>query len=164
VSSNENMTPPVPARREQRVGRDISILARLARGYVDARLAPLGIGFSQAQTLVVLYDGDGISQHEIGKRLDIDKGTLARTIVRLVEEGYVERLPDSRDERAYRVMLTDKAREQEAPIRAILQDWTDGATADLTDAEYAALAGMLARMLGRAEQMGREVRSEAYGS
>jgi DNA-binding MarR family transcriptional regulator len=160
VSSNENMTPPSPSVREHRVGRDISLLARLARGYVDARLAPLGIGFSQAQILVALYDlGDGISQHEIGKRLDIDKGTLARTIVRLVEEEFVERLPDSRDERAYRVMLTGKAREHEAPIRGILQEWTDGVTADLADDEYAALSEILGRMLSRAESMVRGVRA-----
>ena len=153
MSSNENMTPPAQPRHEHYVGRHITALGRMARVYVDSALAPFGIGFSQAQILVALYDGDGISQHEIGCRLHIDKSAMARTIRRLVDEGYVERLADPADERAYRVVLTDRARREEAAIKAILRGWTAGATKGLTDEEFTQLHGILLRMVGNAEQL-----------
>ena len=158
MSSNEHMTDE-PPRREHFVGRHITALGRMARSYVDPCLAPLGIGFSQAQILVVLYDGDGISQHEIGSRLHIDKGAVARTIRRLVDEGYVERLADPADDRAYRVVLTNRARREERAIKAILRGWTAGATHGLTDDEFTVLHGILARMVDNAEEMLRDARA-----
>jgi DNA-binding MarR family transcriptional regulator len=152
MSSDANITPANTV-REHFVGRRITALGRMARSYVDPCLAPLGIGFSQAQILIVLYEGDGISQHEIGCRLHIDKSALARTIRRLVDEGYVERLADPADDRAYRVVLTGRARREESAIKAVLRGWTAGATRGLTDSEFTVLNSILARMIDNAEQM-----------
>ena len=160
-------TTPVQPPREHFVGRHIAALGRMARSYVDPCLAPSGIGFSQAQILIALYEGDGISQHEICSRLHIDKSATARTIRRLVEEGYVERLDDPADDRAYRVVLTDRARREESAIKAVLRGWTAGATRGLTDEEFTVLHDILARMVGNADQMLRDARenpSEAPGT
>ena len=150
---------PYQSPREHSIGRRITALGRMARSYVDGELARFGIGFSQAQILVVLYDGDGISQHELGSRLHVDKSVMARTIRRLVQEGYVRRLPDPADERAYRVVLTDRARDQEEAIKDVLRGWTTRATQGLTDEEFAVLGDILARMAVNAEQMLLDARS-----
>lgn len=163
MSSNENMTVRESA-QEHFVGRHVTALGRMARSYVDPCLEPLGIGFSQAQILVALYEGDGVSQHEIGCRLHIDKGAMARTIRRLVDEGYVERLADPDDDRAYRVMLTDRARREESTIKAILRGWTSGATKGLSDEEFASLSGILRRMVTNAEQLLRDARAAGCAS
>ena len=158
MSSNETTAPATPP-REHFVGRHIAALGRMARSHVDPCLAPLGIGFSQAQILVALYEGDGVSQHEICNRLHIDKSAMARTIRRLVDEGYVMRLADPDDERAYRVVLTERARLEEPAIKAILRGWTAGATHGLTDDEFAFLYDILTRMVGNAEHMLRDART-----
>ena len=158
MSSNETTTPATP-RREHFVGRHIAALGRMARSSVDPCLAPLGIGFSQAQILVALYEGGGVSQHEICNRLHIDKSAMARTIRRLVDEGYVIRLAAPDDERAYRVVLTERARLEEPAIKAILRGWTAGATRGLTDDEFAFLQSILVKMVNNAEHMLRDERT-----
>jgi MarR family transcriptional regulator, transcriptional regulator for hemolysin len=135
------------------VGQHVMALARLARTYLDPRLAEFGIGFSQAQMLMALYRGDGVSQDELARRLNITKGAMTRTIQRLVSAGYVERLANPGDERAYRLVLTDKAHADRDAIRTALRGWTNGATADFTDDEYARLHELLVRMVDNAAEM-----------
>jgi len=154
-SPQENTAMP----REHSVGRRIIAIARMARSWVDVRLAPYGIGLSQAQILVVLYDGDGISQNEIGSQLHIDKSSMARTIRRLVDEGYVERQDDPADERAYRVVLTARAHGEREAIVSILREWTAAATEELTDREFGVLSDLLARVAHRAEQLAHDTRT-----
>jgi DNA-binding MarR family transcriptional regulator len=151
--SNSQRAPQAGATSEHSVGRRIAALGRMARSYVDSRLAPFGIGFSQAQILVVLYKGDGISQHDICGRLHIDKSAMTRTIRRLVDEGYVQRLPDPADERAYRVVLTAHGRAEEEAIMSVLRGWTAGATDGLSADEVSVLHDTLARMSDNAERM-----------
>jgi DNA-binding MarR family transcriptional regulator len=135
------------------VGQHIMALGRLARTYLDPRLAEFEIGFSQAQMLMTLYRGDGVSQDEIAKRLHITKGAMTRTIQRLISAGYVERLPNPDDDRAYRVMLTDKAWADRDEIRHALRGWTNGATRGFTDSEYERLHELLVRMVDNAAQL-----------
>jgi DNA-binding MarR family transcriptional regulator len=154
MSSNENITPHAADRpREHYVGKNITSLARMARAYVDPAVAPFGLNFTLVQILIVLFERDGVSQHEVGCQLHFDKGAMARAIKKLEDDGYVTRESHPTDERAYRVLLTDRARREEPAIRAILRGWTAGATQGLTEEEFAQLAELLARMVGNAGEM-----------
>ena len=162
MSSSEDITSlPADGRPTHYVGRHVTALARMARAYVDPCVAPFGLTFTLVQILVVLFDGDGISQHDICCRVYIDKGAIARAIKKLAEEGYVTREPDPADDRAYRVLLTEKAWRDEPALKAILRGWTAGATRGLTEDEFALLDGLLTRMVGNAEQLLRDARSAA---
>jgi DNA-binding MarR family transcriptional regulator len=137
----------------QHVGQHVMALGRLARSFVDPKLGELGIGFSQAQMLMVLYDDDGVSQDVIARRLRIGKGAMARTIQRLVSAGYARRLPNPDDDRAYRVTLTEKAWADREAIRGALQGWTKGATRGFTDDELANLHDLLVRMVENSSEL-----------
>ena len=154
MSSNDNMTPPPAERpRERHVGKNITSLARMARAYVDPCVAPFGLNFTLVQILIVLFEGDGLSQHEIGRELHVDKGAMARAMKKLEDDGYVTREQHPTDERAYRVLLTERARREEPAIRAILRGWTAGATRGLSQEEFSQLAELLNRMIGNAADM-----------
>jgi DNA-binding MarR family transcriptional regulator len=154
MSSDENITPPTADRpRERYVGKNLTSLARMARAYVDPCVAPFGLSFTLVQILIVLFEGDGISQHEVGCQLHFDKGAMARAIKKLEDDGYVTREQHPTDERAYRVLLTDRARREEPAIRAILRGWTAGATRGLSEEEFSQLADLLARMIDNAAEM-----------
>ena len=154
MSSAENTTPsPADRPREHYVGKNITSLARMARAYVDPCVAPFGLNFTLVQILILLFERDGVSQHEVGCQLHIDKGAMARAIKKLEDDGYVTRESHPTDERAYRVLLTERARRDEPAIRAILRGWTAGATRGLAEAEFAQLAELLARMVGNAAEM-----------
>jgi DNA-binding MarR family transcriptional regulator len=58
-----------------------------------------------------LWEEEGISVGEIGRRLVLDTATLAGVLDRMVNAGWVRREVDSEDARVARVFLTEKARE-----------------------------------------------------
>jgi DNA-binding MarR family transcriptional regulator len=135
------------------VGRYVSILHRYWQVYIDRALAPLGIGAGQLPILIYLLKRDGVSQARIVGHLRADKSSTARTIRKLVEQGYVERRPDPQDARAYHIRVTAKAHSIRAALGEILKGWTDAVSRDLSADERAQLLGMLGRMLARAEEL-----------
>ena len=78
---------------------------------------------------------------------------MARAIRKLEDDGYVTREQHPTDERAYRVLLTERARREEPAIRAILRGWTAGATRGLSEEEFSQLAELLTRMIDNAAEM-----------
>jgi DNA-binding MarR family transcriptional regulator len=107
------------------IGKYISIIYRQGQCYINKRLEPYGIGSGQFIFLNILYHKDGIRQEDMAEFLDIDKGTTARAIKRLEEEGYVYRKTDSEDHRAQLIFLTQKAKDIEDDIKNILKSWTE---------------------------------------
>lgn len=140
------------------VGRFVSILYRYWQIHLDRELADLGIGAAQVPILAYLYRVDGVSQAEIVRYLRIDKGAVARTIRKLVEQGLVERVPDPHDGRAWLVRLTPRAQEVRCALGEKLGGWTEYVSQDLSEEEFAHLMEMMERMRVRAEEL---VRGEA---
>lgn len=54
---------------------------------------------------------DGASATLLGRRLGVTKQAAGKTIERLEQLGYVERLPDPGDARSKRVVLTERGHE-----------------------------------------------------
>jgi len=135
------------------VGRYVSILHRYWQVYIDRALAPLGIGAGQLPILIYLLKRDGVSQARIVEHLRADKSSTARTIRKLVEQGYVERLPNPQDARAYHIRVTAKAHSIRPALGEILKSWTDAVSQDLSADERTQLLDMLGRMLARAEEL-----------
>jgi DNA-binding MarR family transcriptional regulator len=116
-------------------GRWISLLYRYGQMYVTKELEPFHIGKGQFLFLLALYQKDGLLQEELAKQLNIDKGTTARAIYKLEEEGYVIRKSGERDRRSNQVYLTDKARDFKPHLYSVLLQWTDILCQGLTDDE-----------------------------
>lgn len=110
--------------QQKSIGKYISILYRQGQCYINKKMEPYGIGSGQFIFLIVLYHKDGVRQEEMSYFLDIDKGTTARAIKKLEDEGYVHREIDPRDHRAQLVFLTQKAKDIEEDILKILRSWT----------------------------------------
>jgi DNA-binding MarR family transcriptional regulator len=65
---------------------------------------------SFGSVLVPLFEEDGLRMGELARRARLSKQTMT-TMVRLLErEQLVSRKPDPDDRRAFRILLTDKAR------------------------------------------------------
>jgi DNA-binding MarR family transcriptional regulator len=68
------------------------------------------IGRGQFQFLMyLLKNGDGISQEELNEHLNFDKATTARSIKKLIKNGYLIKKIDDNDHRINRIFLTNKA-------------------------------------------------------
>jgi DNA-binding MarR family transcriptional regulator len=74
-------------------------------------LDDLGLTYPQFLVMIVLWERDGITVSEIGKRLFLESGTLTPLLKRLERGGFIVRLRDARDERQVRIRLTAPGRQ-----------------------------------------------------
>lgn len=129
------------------IGKYISMLYRLGGTYLSKQFSKFNIGSGQFFFLSYLYNNNGVSQEEISKNINIDKGTTARAIKKLEEEGYVYRKVDEEDKRAYKVYITEKALSIKEDFYAVFKSWNDLITYDFTEEEKELAANLLQRMV-----------------
>ena len=84
-------------------------------------LGPLGLTFPQYLVILELLDGAPVSVGSLGRRLDMDTGTITPLVKRLEAAGLVTRTRDPKDERRVMVDLTSRGRGLEAEVRGITQ-------------------------------------------
>jgi DNA-binding MarR family transcriptional regulator len=135
------------------IGFLISDVSRLLRRVYDRRVEPLGLTRSQWRVLVHVYRREGVSQTALAQVLEIEKPTLGRLVDRLEEKGWVERRVDDRDQRARRLVVTDKARplidEMEELAEAVHADALDGVGDGETDQLHRTLLTVKSNLLRR---------------
>lgn len=99
--------------RVPRFERDILFLlhdvARLLHVDADKRARAHGMTRAQWGILIWLERQPGISQKELAELLEVEPITVARLIDRLESRGMVERRPDPRDRRIWRLHLRPPA-------------------------------------------------------
>ncbi|GKU26062.1 MarR family winged helix-turn-helix transcriptional regulator [Clostridium folliculivorans] len=123
------------SKKDKMLGGYISQLYRFGSAFITKELSKFNIGYGQFMFLIELYRYESICQEELAEILHIDKGTTARAIKKLEEQEYVIRVKDTSDRRAYKLSVTDKAKEIEPHIKNILYDWNDKLTSNLTEDE-----------------------------
>lgn len=119
-------------------------ITRLMRRNFHRRAQSLGMTQAQYRALAHLARNEGTNQVALAEVLDIQPITLARIVDRLAECGLVERHPDERDRRAFRLYLTPKAAPVLAAMRAHGLTTIDEAFAGFSEAERERLLDELA--------------------
>ena len=79
-----------------------------AHGSFKKRLFPFGLTPIQHLILEALWDEDGQSAGDIGKKLVLDGATLSGVLDRLATGGWVVKETDDEDKRILRIHLTKK--------------------------------------------------------
>lgn len=133
------------------IGKYIAQAYRMNGKLASKAFSKFGIGSGQYVFLIHLYSNDGINQECISSNLNIDKGTTARALKRLEELGYIIRVVDEEDKRAYRVFLTDKAKYIEKEFFEILAEGNRVLTKDFTEEEKALAISLLKRMVNNSK-------------
>ncbi len=128
------------------IGKYISQIYRKGRAFMSKSLTEYDMGFGQMMFLLQLYKQDGISQEELSEMLNIDKGTTARAVKKLEEEGFLTREKDEFDKRAYKIYLTDKSKEKEDDVCNVLQEWENILTENITEEEKDTLINILKKI------------------
>ena len=91
-----------------RLGYLVHDVSRLRRTVIDKALKPLGVTRSQWWVLANLtrHEGDGVTQAELAKLLDVGKVALGGLLDRIEANGYVTRRAVPQDRRANLVKIT----------------------------------------------------------
>ena len=98
---------------------------------------------SYGSVLLPLFEEDGLRMGQIAGRARLSKQTMT-TLVRLCErDGLVARERDPRDGRAFRIRLTDRAKELRPVAGQILRGLDDRVLAALGERQTAALTRAL---------------------
>ncbi len=72
----------------------------------------------RGRILTTLCKEDGLSQKTLSDRLGIRPQSLSEAIVKLIDEGFVKRLPSDSDKRELLIFITDEGRKKGEEIRA----------------------------------------------
>ncbi len=124
------------------IRRDLLFLlhdvARLVRVDADKRARRQGMTRAQWGILIWLERQPGITQKELAEIMEVEPITVARLVDRLEKSGMVERRPDPRDRRIWRLHLRPPAHpmlreidRQRAEIAGILTGGVEEATLEL---------------------------------
>lgn len=92
-----------------------------AQGVLKGYLQNFGLTPMQCLFMEALWEEDGLSVGEIGRRIALDTATLAGVLDRMVTAGWVRRESDPDDGRMARVYLTEKARAAVSSLAAVIE-------------------------------------------
>ena len=121
-------------------------VARLLRVNADKRARQHGMTRAQWAILIWLERQPGISQKELSEILEVEPISVARLIDRLEARGMVERRPDPRDRRIWRLHLLDPARDVLQEIDRERADMTRIVTAGIDEESIETATEALIRM------------------
>ena len=110
-----------------------SLVTQVARGVrtaLDQRFGELGLTSQQAGVLLHVSGGT-TSPRKLADLLGTDTAGMTRLVDRLVEKGYLRRLPATVDRRAITVALTPAGEEILPAIKPIFDDVADAVTAGI---------------------------------
>ncbi len=74
-----------------------------------SQLQPYGMTPMQALVLHALYEEEGLSAGELGKRLALDSATLSGVLERMAEAGWIVKNATKTDRRVLNIQLTEKS-------------------------------------------------------
>lgn len=121
--------------------------AAVTRSY-RPMLARVGLTYPQYLLMMVLWEGDGLTVHEIAERLDLAAHAMSPMLDRLSRSGLLTRSRDDRDGRVVRVRLTDEGAALELQAAEV-----QNAVVDCTHLDAHELAGLRADLHGLVERM-----------
>ncbi len=92
------------------LGYMLGASTRLIKRRMDKNLEDYGITTSQWAVLKLLAEQEQLTQKQIADGLSSDKATVGEIIKLLNKKGYVEKVINSIDKRAFIIRLTSKAK------------------------------------------------------
>jgi len=88
----------------------ISYIYRTCQKYFAKELSKYHLGWGHFAVLMAVNEMDGPSQDSIALSRGFDKTMVAKSIILLEKEGFVDRVTDANDRRIKRLYLSDKGK------------------------------------------------------
>lgn len=85
-----------------------SKIFRNTQMYLDKVLKKYGLSSGNFRYLFIIEMNEGIGQNRLSREVGNDKAMSARTITKLVNDGFVKKVEDQKDARACNLYLTEK--------------------------------------------------------
>ena len=125
------------------LGVFISIIHRTRIVHLNNEMKDLELTAGQVPFLIHLSHKEGITQDDLAVHLHIDKGTVARALKKLEDNGFIYREINPQNRRRYLLFLTEKGRQIVPQIYNIDKEWENSVCSNLLDTEYSHLFNTL---------------------
>lgn len=132
--------------RERSAGYMTNLAARLFAKAMDRRLRGSGVATGQLPVFFALGGGAALSQKALTELAAVEQPTMAATLSRMERDGLVARRTDPADRRSSLFLLTPKAMEKIAFIRAAVAEINGLAMAALTPEQRPLYLDMMKRI------------------
>ena len=119
--------------------------------------ALFGLTIPEWRLIAVIAEDEGVTQQQVGRRTRMDKVTVSRATIALVERGLLERQPHATDRRSQSLHLTKNGRDLYAAVAPKALELERRIFADFDPKDVAAFGEMLLRV----QQATLAVREEA---
>lgn len=134
----------------ERLGR----VARQWQAIADKELAPLGLTYPRWSAMWKLARiGDGVSQKQLAEALELELGSLMRTLAQLEEQELITRKASPDDGRAKQVFLTNSGHALVKKMEAKILKVRRALLANIEDEEVETVKKVLAMISHNANHM-----------
>jgi DNA-binding MarR family transcriptional regulator len=96
---------------------------RLGMAYANRQLKDLDISAGLVYFLIELSQAECLNMSDLSDAVGVDNAYATRAVGKLAALGYVDKVPDEQDRRAYRVSLTSSGREIAERVAATMLEW-----------------------------------------
>jgi DNA-binding MarR family transcriptional regulator len=108
--------------------------------------ALFGLTIPEWRLIAVIAENEGTTQQQVGRRTRMDKVTVSRATIALVDRGLVERRPHASDRRSQSLHLSGTGRDLYAVVAPKALELERRIFASFDPTEVAAFSAMLARV------------------
>lgn len=127
--------------------KQFSVIHRQTAINLEKVLKSLDIPYGQFMYILCICENEGLSQEKLSSELQIDKGSVARTIKGLEQQGFIVRTPSKTDRRQNQLFSTEKSRRVYPQIIDVLNRQEQKLTADFSHTERETLLNLLDKVM-----------------
>lgn len=114
--------------------------------YFKSSLASFDVTPVQYGVLKSLWDVDGQTPRQIASNLNLDGSTITGILDRMENKSLLKRMPDPKDRRALRVILTEKGKGLQKHIESVIEESHEYILKKFTDEEREQLKTLLEKL------------------
>ena len=133
--------------------RIFNLLYQFSKEYNHKELRPKDISETGCQICTYVYSNPGCTQTEVSVSLKMDKTTLAKALVGLIDKGLIERVKDEVDKRVNHLFISRNGKEKIEGIVNLHSDWFSQVTGCLTEDEQKQFDSYCERLLKAAKSL-----------
>lgn len=124
-----------------------SVIVRYSRSFLEKRLKQYDISFNEQIMLMYISNNEYTNQDSIAKNFITDKGTVAKTIKKLEEKGFIIRKENPSNKRENIIALSEKGCSIIRCMNKLLSEWQEIAFKDFSEEEIAEIKRLEGKML-----------------
>ncbi|MFR1724729.1 MarR family winged helix-turn-helix transcriptional regulator [Emergencia timonensis] len=136
---------------ESRQGEMLKMISQIYRRtqiYMNERMKDVELSGALAPFVMITCENGEMVQNKFCELMDMSKGTVAKTMNKLEEHGYVKRCANAADGRSIDVYPTERAREVYPNLVQAGEDWVGVMTEGMTEIERNIFLELLKKVSG----------------